>query len=376
MSEFPNYSTIAIHGDSEFHDSQDVAPPIRLSSTYRYNSNPDDLVAPGAAGAIEGSELWYSRISNPSAYKAEKILSEIIGKPSILYANGLAAFHAAVTAVNPKTVFIGTPSYHGCHGILQLLKRNYGIKVYDLDDDPSLLQKGDLIHVESPANPISTCRDIAKYAKIAHERGAYLMVDATFAPPPLSDPFKFGADIVMHSGTKYFGGHSDLLAGVLATESADLRKTLYADRLVLGSICSSFDAWLLVRSLRTLNIRVKTQVANAERIVKYLTEHKNELPLLKEVSHASLQKEQFVREQLPLGGPPVLQITAVSKDAARRIPSKLKYFFHATSLGGVESLIEWRCLSDPHAPPDTLRVSVGAENVEDLIEDLRKALQQ
>lgn len=242
-------------------------------------------------------------------------------------------------------------------------------------DELDKVEKGDLVHLETPVNPTGYSRDLSYYADAAHKKGGILSVDATFAPPPLQDPFDFGADIVMHSATKYFGGHSDLLAGILVVKTHEEADQLVGDRSFLGSGPGNLESWLLLRSLRTYRLRIKQQSDNATAITKYFSDHLSDFPALKCVHHSSVQTEDFVKKQLVGGYGPVFVLEMQSREAARALPSKLKFFNHATSLGGVESLIEWRLMSDATTNPAYLRVSVGVEDANDLISDLKQALE-
>lgn len=180
--------------------------------------------------------------------------------PSITYTSGLSAFHAILVFLNPKHISIGE-GYHGCHGVIEIHKKLTGLKKLSLDCPAEELEAGDIIHVETPLNPTGEARNLKAFAEKAHSRGAFLTVDATFAPPPLQDPFLWGADIVMHSGTKYIGGHSDMLCGVLAVNPARAKEgwfdKLFEERLFLGSVMGSMEGWLGVRSIRTLELRVR-----------------------------------------------------------------------------------------------------------------------
>lgn len=373
MADKLKISTLSVHADDGMGKTTDIAAPLHVSTTYSYK-DPSQLV-PFHEEREAADEPVYSRYNPPVIARAEKVLSEILDGHAIAYASGLSAFHAAMIYYNPKNVFIGH-AYHGCKAILHILTRNYGVKVHDLDADPQLLQAGDVMHLESPVNPFGTAIDIAKYVEIAHSRGAFVIIDSTFAPPPMQYPFDFGVDMILHSATKYFGGHSDLLAGVLVTKSDEVKDALLADRAYLGSVTASMESWLLLRSLRSYEVRVRKQVSNAVRMVKYFNDNIADFPALTKVYHASLQTEPFVKKQLPLDGGPVFSITVKDESVARQLPSKLKLFHHATSLGGVESLIEWRTMSDHSAPRDLLRVSIGVEDAEDLIQDLVQALKQ
>ena len=226
-------STQAIHADDPLNLLTDVAPPIHVSTTFRYDKDPLQLrpYYERPEPVFAAGEHIYSRHTTHSTSRFEKILSVLLKNPCLTYSSGLASFNALITFVNPKRVAIGA-GYHGCHGVLRLQQRLSGLQLLPLDCKPQDLQEGDLIHLETPVNPTGLAFNIEHYAEIAHSRGAYLSVDATFAPPPLQDPFKHGADLVMHSGTKYIGGHSDLLCGVLAVNRKEWMPKLLEDRVV------------------------------------------------------------------------------------------------------------------------------------------------
>ncbi|ODV93783.1 hypothetical protein PACTADRAFT_77289 [Pachysolen tannophilus NRRL Y-2460] len=368
--------TNLIHGDDSLSRVPDVVQPINVSTTYRYDDDPDKL----RIAAERGDEIigvpYYSRLSHPNSEKVEQLLQEAVfgnDKHVIIYNSGLSAFFAALTFLNPKVLAIGK-GYHGCHGIANIFTRLTHLKQISLEDDFNQLSKGDVIHLETPVNPEGTAFDINYFANEAHKRGAYLIVDATFAPPPLQDPFLHGADIVMHSATKYFGGHSDLLAGALITKNLNWKEKLVSDRLLLGTNIANLESFFLLRSLRTYELRILKQSSNAENLVKYLFENINQYKILSNIYHSSLQNEQFVKDQLTGGHSPTFSILLTDEKLARILPSKLKYFHHATSLGGVESLIEWRAMSDTEISTKLLRVSVGIENIADLINDFHQAL--
>ncbi|ABN66102.1 predicted protein [Scheffersomyces stipitis CBS 6054] len=369
----PGFSTNLIHGANHLNRVPDVAPPINVSTTFRYDNDPEKLVklADKELFDILGTP-YYSRLSHPNSEQVEASVASITGGYVVAYSSGLGAFYASLTHFNPKVLAIGK-GYHGCHGIANIWTRNYGLKQIDLDDDFSQLGKGDVVHLETPVNPEGVNFNIQYYADKAHARGAYLVVDATFAPPPLQDPFDFGADLVMHSATKFFGGHSDLLAGFLITKSKEVRDKLVYDRLLLGTNIANLESWMLLRSIRTLELRVLKQSENATKLVKFLVDNQDKFPDLVKVYHGSLQKDDYIKKQMPRGHSPVFSIEVSSEQFAKSLPSKLKYFHHATSLGGVESLIEWRAMSDDKVSVTLLRVSIGIENVEDLMEDFAAA---
>lgn len=300
------------------------------------------------------------------------------------YASGLAAVHAALILLNPRRVSVGE-GYHGCHEVISVLSRLSGLEKLGLDCPAESLEKGDVILLETPVNPLGTVFNIEEYAQKAHDRGAHLIVDSTFAPPGLQDPFLWGADIVMHSGSKYFGGHSDMLCGVLATKRQDWAKQLLEDRLAIGHVMGNLESWLGVRSLRTLEIRVQRASENSAKLISWLhsaqqvaspapdSEEQVIQLVVDQIFHASLQSEPWVRKQMPNGFGPVFSIILRNEQFAQTLPSKLALFHHATSLGGVESLIEWRALSDSRVDRKLLRISIGLEHWEDLKSDFLQA---
>ena len=265
-------STLAVHADDPLNVLADVAPPVHVSTTFRYADDPTQLIPSHQRKAENGyapTEHIYSRYSTHSTSRLEAILETLLHAPCLTYSSGLSAFYALLVQLNPKRVAIGD-GYHGCHGVLGLHQRISGCKKLPLDCNPEELSEGDLIALETPVNPTGKAFNIQHYADIAHSRGAYLMVDATFGPPPLQDPFKHGADVVMHSGTKYIGGHSDMLCGVLAVKREDWLQQMKVDRHFLGSVMGGLEGWLGVRSVRTLELRVTRQSETAGGIVEAL----------------------------------------------------------------------------------------------------------
>ncbi|KAL2153925.1 hypothetical protein VTH82DRAFT_2601 [Thermothelomyces myriococcoides] len=403
----------SIHADDYTNTHAAVAPPMHVSTTFRYPRNPDELVRWSEVDPKDWDDYYiYSREKSPNTARYEAVLSSLLGGPVVSYASGLAAFHAMIVFLNPRRVAIGG-GYHGCHGVLRILHKLNGLERLELEDEEGLAEKlrpGDVIHVETPLNPTGEARDLAYYRRLADERGCYLTVDATFAPPPLQDPFRHGADIVMHSGTKYFGGHSDLLSGVLAIRpdralpggedgkspgggGAGWLAGLREERLLLGGVMGNFESWLGVRSLRTLELRVRRQSENAARLVGWLAEQIKEkqagegngngnvvADVVRQIRHSSLQPEaadpdSWLSRQMPNGHGPVFALLLKSEEHARRLPSKLSLFHHATSLGGVESLVEWRAMSDASVDRTLVRVSIGVEGWEDLRDDLLRGFQ-
>jgi cystathionine gamma-synthase len=234
-----------------------------------------------------------------------------------------------------------------------------------------------MIYVETPSNPLLGLSDIEALAGVARDCGAVLACDNTFATPVLQEPIALGADLVVHSATKYLGGHSDVLAGVVVGgPRADLHASVRGYAVAAGATLAPFSAWLLLRSLPTLPLRVRAQSASAAELARRLARH----PRVAAVHYPGLPDHPghalALRQMQGFGGMLAFH-HGDGPEAARALPAKMRVFTHATSLGGVESLIEHRASSegpDSTAPQDLLRVSVGLENVEDLWDDLARAL--
>lgn len=330
----------------------------------------------------------FARYSSPNTTRYETILSHLLHGHAASYASGLAAFNGLLTFSRPYVIAIGN-GYHGSHEVIKIHQKLYGLRKVDLFDEASWgaadLSKGDIVHLETPVNPSGTALNIAEFAEKSHRRGTLLSIDASFGPPGLQDPFRHGTDVTMHSGSKYLGGHSDILAGVLSVQNKYWRDGLVGERSYIGSVMGNFKGWLGVRSLRTLELRVQRASANAEALVKWFdgeVSSKNNTTIGKIVSvveHASLQKEDlangWLQKQMPNGYGPVFALWMHQKEDVGKLPDHLNLFHHAQSMGGVESLIEWRWMSDRSVVPRLLRVSVGIENVEDLKMDFKHALE-
>lgn len=369
--------TQLVHADDKNNRVPDIVTPINVSTTFRYDNN--DLIpwAEREDYSFMDERPIYSRLAHPNATRVESVLSEVLHAETVVYSSGCSAYFALLTHFNPKRVFMGQ-CYHGCRSIANIFTRNWKLEQHPLEIDVilELAQEGDIVHLESPVNPYGTSFDIQAFADATHSKGALLVIDSTFAPPPLQDAWEFGADVIMHSATKYFGGHSDLLAGAIAVKDKAIAEKLRDDRCYLGTNIANLEAFLLLRSLRTFEMRIKTQSENTFKIVEHLDATKTYYPdVLDGIYHSSLQDDPFVKRQLKGGFGPVFAIRLKTKDQCKRFPQLLKYFHHATSLGGIESLVEWRALTDPHIEQTLIRISVGVEAANDLIDDLSKALQ-
>ncbi|GLB33706.1 putative cystathionine gamma-synthase [Lyophyllum shimeji] len=382
--------TDLVHGDEVVRDNgSHVAPAISVSTTFRApNPLVEDVPSWDNVELRNPTRHVYSRYTQQVSTRAEHVLSRILDGYALTYASGLAASYAALVFYQPKRVAI-SEGYHGCHATIEVYKKTKGVdlQIIGLDDE---FRPGDLCWLETPLNPTGESRDIQYYADRIHKVGGKLLVDSTFGPPPLQYPFKFGADCVMHSGTKYFGGHSDLLCGVLVVKTLEEWNVLQHDRTFLGSMMGSLEAWLLLRSLRTLHLRVPKQSETAATLAQWLNaiastpkgQSYDGVPggIITKVWHSSLQGTDArgfnPRKQMEGGWNATFAILVENGEYATYLPHMLKYFVPATSLGGVESLIERRKDSDPGADSRLLRLSIGVEDVEDLKEDLRQGLQK
>lgn len=343
--------TLAIHADAALEPAPDVAPPIHVSTTFD-------------AGNPAG--LLYSRFEQPTRRRLEAVLGALDGGEAVTYASGLAAVTAAISALRPRRVAMARGGYFGCHAAIEAFVP-WGLARVPLD---APLERGDVVWIETPLNPTCELQDIRAHADRAHAAGALLVVDGTFAPPVLQRPLELGADLVLHSTSKYLAGHSDALGGVLVARDPGLGERLRAARVVAGSVPGALETWLTLRGVRTLGLRVRQQTATATRLAAALE------PRVSRVWHPSLASHpgHALAARQMRGPGPMLSIELASERQARELPGRLRLFRDATSLGGVESLVEWRRRVDPEAPPTLLRLSVGIEDAGDLEADLLAGL--
>ena len=353
-----------------------ITPPIHVSSTYLRDE--DNQYRSGRI---------YARADNPAFDQAQAVITQLEnGADSMLFASGMAAATAVFQALSPGDhVLAPKVMYWSLRNWLLNFATHWGLKVELVDmSDPKAVQaaivagKTRLVWIETPANPLWTITDIAATAAIAHAAGAVLAVDSTVASPVLTRPLDLGADIVMHAATKYLNGHSDLIAGVLVTrENNALWQRIRSVRAQLGGTLGSFEAWLLLRGMRTLFLRVRAASASAQRVAEHFHGH----ALVSEVLYPGLpgaQGHAVAARQMDGGFGGMLSIRARGGEAAAiTTAAKVALWKRATSLGGTESLIEHRAsvegVGSP-VPTDLLRLSVGIEDAQDLIDDLEQAL--
>lgn len=352
-----------------------VTPAIHPSTTYERDA------VPGAPTRL------YSRDDNPNYEDVEGLLSSLEGgAAALLFASGMAAGTAIFSALSHGAhVLLPEVVYWGMRKVASDIASAWGISVDyiptgDLKEMAKQVQAGvtKVVWIETPSNPTLAVTDIAAAAEIAHGAGAELVVDSTFATPVLTRPIELGADIVLHSATKYLNGHSDVVAGALvARRSTPLWERLRDVRHYGGAVLGPFEAWLLLRGMRTLFLRVRAQSEAALRIAQHFEGHAAIAKVLypglpSNPGHAIALKQM----KGGFGGMLSLRLKG-GEAAARRLWGACKLFKSATSLGGVESLIEHRAsVESPESrvPRDLVRVSVGIEDADDLIEDLERGL--
>lgn len=365
--------TLAVHaGATPDAETGAMAPPIHLATTFRH----------GPAGEVLGG-YEYSRESNPTQTRLETALTALEqGAASLVFGSGMAAIDAVLATLPAGShVIIPRDVYHGLRALARdFLADKLDIDTIDIIDATAvanaLRPTTKCVWLETPSNPLLNVCDIATIAKSAHAVGAIVAVDNTFATPCLQQPLTLGADVVMHSTTKYFGGHSDVMGGALIFKDAKLRETLEVHRRIRGAVMAPFNAWLTLRGLHSMPARLAWHCRNARVVAEFLEQHARVERVLWPGLKSHLNHDIAARQMRDFGGMLSVQIKG-GRDAAIAFAGKVKIFTNATSLGGCESLIEHRAsVEGAHAvsPPNLLRISVGVEHPDDLIADLDQAL--
>ena len=353
-----------------------VVPGVSVASTY----------GRGADYALLRPDNTYGRDDNDTVRQAEAVICALEGAAAArLFPSGMAAIAALFRTVpNGGRVILQSGIYWGTVKWAREFCARRDIALAEVDaSDPALLAqaleaKADLVWIEVPSNPWLKLVDIARAAELAHRAGALLAVDATAATPVLMRPLEMGADLVMHSATKGLNGHSDVVAGVLSVADENLTawQAICTDRHDAGAILGPFEAWLLMRGMRTLPLRVERSSETALDIAARLEHH----PGVEAVWYPGLDahpQHDLAKAQMQGGfGCLVSVLVTGGFDAAARVASRLQIFHRATSLGGVESLVEHRHVIEPHTgiPDNLLRLSVGIEDADDLCKDIEQAL--
>ncbi len=372
------FNTRAIHVGSEPDPATGaVNPPVYLTSTY----------AQDGVGVPRFSD--YGRVDNPTRAALENCLAGLEeAQFGIAFASGLSGEDALLRTLSPGDhVILGNDAYGGTYRLLTRIFGSWGITItcVDLADTNEVRQAfgvtTKMVWVETPSNPMLNVVSIPVLAAIAHEHQARLVVDNTFATPFLQRPLSLGADVVIHSTTKYIGGHSDVIGGFVATNDDDLANQLKFHQYAIGAVPGPFDCYLLVRGIKTLGVRMERHCSNARAIAEFLTTHR----AVDRVFYPGLESHpghDIAKSQMSDFGGMVSFTLKGGTGAARKVCESTEVFTLAESLGGVESLIELPAVMT-HAstagsllePSDSLvRLSVGIEDIDDLISDLEHAL--
>ena len=358
-----------------------ISVPIYQTSTYVQQE-------PGVHKGFD-----YSRTNNPTRQVLEQLIATLEGGTrGFAFASGLAAIDAVVKTLSAGDEILAIDDiYGGAFRLFSTVYNRFGLSIHYADTqdlasfEKQFTKATKLVWIESPTNPTLKISDIEKIAELAHKNGALLCVDNTFATPVLQNPIALGADFVMHSATKYLGGHSDLIAGLVVVNDAELGETLKYIQNASGGILSPFDSWLVIRGIETLGLRMKEHCANAARVAEFLSGH----PAVKKVYYPGLKThvnhDVAARQQRMYGGMVSFSLHEDTLEAATKVVTGTKLFKLAESLGGVKSLcchpatmthksIPVNMRQQSGITDSLIRLSVGLEDAEDLIQDLANVL--
>lgn len=369
------FETIATHVGGELDEETGaIAPPIHLSTTYEMT-----------ADSRQYKGYRYSREANPTQTRLEAALAAMDGgEASLAFASGMAAGSALAQSLPKGARIIFTDdSYYAFRLLAKDFLEPWGyrcdlVPLYRPEElREALREPANLVWAETPSNPLMNITDIAEVARITHEAGSRLLVDSTFATPALQRPVEHGADIVLHSTTKYYGGHSDVGGGALVFAKKDaLYDSVSHVRRVVGGAASAFNSWLVLRGARTLAARMRVHSENGRRVAEFLAGH----PDVERVHYPGLASHPghaVAKTQMSdFGGMLSFEVKG-GRARAISLVAAVKIFVRATSLGGVESLIEHRFSTEgpgSTTPESLIRLSVGLEHPDDLVEDLQQAL--
>jgi len=371
----PKFETLAIKStENTLTDINPVSIPIYLSSTYKRNTD-----------GTYNNDFVYSRNDNPNRQVVEKSIAKLENATyGYAFSSGMAAVSTILQSLKTGDhVLLPDDIYFTIKKLFNDVLIDWGLSYNQIDMSDLLAIKNAikpntaLIWVETPSNPQLKLSDIKAISKIAHKNNALCVVDNTWLTPVFQNPLNFGADIVIHSTTKYFGGHSDVLGGAVVLNDKNIATKIKAIQQLNGAVPAPFDCWLIGRGIQTLHLRVSKQSENALKLASFLEKH----PKVTQVNYPGLkshpQHNLALKQQKNGFGAMLSVLIEGTKEKAFKISTKLKYFTTATSLGGVESLVEHRQSvegPDSLTPNNLLRISVGIEHIDDLIADWEQAL--
>jgi cystathionine gamma-synthase len=374
------FASLAVHAGQEFDPTTGaVIPPVHFSTTYAQD---------GIGGLRQGYE--YGRSGNPTRTALQTQLAALEGGiHAFSFASGLSAEDALLRAVLEPgdEVLLGNDVYGGTHRLLARVLSPWGVKLRVVDmSDPDAVRAAvaerapRIVWVETPSNPLLRITDIAGLVRIGHEAGSLVVVDNTFATPALQQPLSFGADVVVHSTTKYLGGHSDVVGGALVLSDDALAEKIGFLQYAVGAVSGPLDAWLTTRGIKTLDVRMQRHSENAGAIAAFLEGHERVARVYYPGLESHPGHQIAVRQMSRFGG--IVSVALESGEAARRFAESTQLFQLAESLGGVESLVNYPDAmthasvrgTEATVPVEVVRLSVGIESTDDLLADIERAL--
>lgn len=375
MKPKPKFETIAIKSiENRCKSSEPVSTPIYLSTTYKRNKD-----------GSYANDLIYSRNDNPNRKIVEQSIAQLEnGKYAFAFSSGMAAITAVFQSLKSGDhIILPNDIYYAIKKLMQEVFKRWNL-TYDLVEmtnieaiKEAIRPNTSLIWIETPSNPQLKISDISEIVNLASSNKIKCAVDNTWATPVLQNPLALGADIVMHSSTKYFGGHSDVIGGCIVLNNDELAKNIKSIQQLSGAVPSPFDCWLISRGIQTLHLRISKQTENALKLAKYLEKN----PKVIQVNYPGLKshpQHKLAKKQQNNGyGAMISILLDMNENESYKMSTKLKLFTSATSLGGVESLVEHRKSVEgitSTTPGNLIRISVGIEHIDDLKADWKQGL--